>query len=94
MAHRHHLSELAESPVEHPLPALFFAIEQRSNDPDQNNRSCDEIEEIFNKAFDWIIRMVDCASKEPGQNEKERRRNRDSNDESAKPAAAQQRESS
>jgi hypothetical protein len=67
---------------------MFFEIEQRRNNPDQNDRCCDEIEEIFNKAFDWIIRMVDHTTKEVGQNEKEWRGNRDRNEESAKPATA------
>jgi hypothetical protein len=74
--------------MEHPLHALFFSIQQRRNNPDQNDRSRDEIEEIFNKAFDWIIRMVDHTTKEVGQNEKEWRGNRDRNEESAKPATA------
>ena len=87
-------TEQAKSPVEHPLRALFFAIEQRCNNPDQKNRSCNEVEEIFNKAFDWIIRHGNLHSKEIRQMEKEWRRYRDRNEESAKPATAQHREGS
>ncbi len=72
----------------------FFAIEQRRKSPDQNDRSYDEIEEILDKAFDRVFGMTDCTKKEPWQNAKEWWRNRNRNEESAKPATAQQSESS
>jgi len=70
----------------------FFAIEHRRNDPDQKNRSGDEVEEILCDGFAGEIGYPRTHSNEPLKNEKEWKRNRNGNVESAKPATAEQRE--
>ncbi len=73
--------------------AWFFAIEQDRKSPNQNDRSCDEIDEVFDKTSDRVIRVMNRTTKEPGQSQKEWWRNRDRNEKSAKPATTQQSES-
>ena len=77
------------------LSVSFHAIEQRRNDPNQKNRSRDEIEEIFSDRFAVrIIRDGKTQTKEPAKKDKEWRRDRDRDVESAKRATAHQRECS
>ena len=66
----------------------FIAIEQHRNEPDQKNRSRDEVEEIFRDRFGGKIRYPRTHLKEPLKKKKEWKRYRDGNVESAKPATA------
>ena len=73
-------------------PALgvsFCSTQHRRNDPNQKNRSCDEIEEIFTDRFARKIWHDRTHTNEPLEREKEWRRHRDDNVESAKPATAE-----
>ena len=72
----------------------FFAIEQRCDNPDQKNRSHNEIDEVFGERFAGQIKHGGTPMKEPAKKEKEWRRDRDGNEENAKPATTEQRECS
>ena len=63
----------------------FLAIEHRGHNPDQKNRSRDEIEEVFTNGFAWEIREGRTHPKEPPEKEKEWKRHRDGNVESSNP---------
>ena len=52
----------------------FPAIEQRCNEPHQEDRRRNEIEEIFTDCFAWQIEHGRTHTKEPAEEEKEWRR--------------------
>ena len=71
----------------------FPAVEQCCNEPHQEDRRCNEIEEIFSDCLAWQIEHGAHTNK-PAKNIKEWKYNRDGNEESAKLATTKQRECS
>ena len=75
------------------LSVPFPAVEQRCNEPHQEDRRCNEIEEVFPDCLAWQIEHG-AHTKKPAKNIKEWKYNRDGNEESAKAATTKQRECS